>query len=291
MHSVLTDCPHREKLGWLEQDHLVFEPLARGYDLQAYGHDMMRTLADSQAQWGPEGLIPNTAPEYAVFAGGWEMYRADPNWGNAIMRWPMQMYQYYGDKKILSEWYPIMEDYMAYLGRRSNGSDLPLLDDGIGLRDWAANDKTVPVGLTNTFAYQQAAAAMKQIAIWLGKCNDTRKWKTLEEDIKAAFHETWFSTEGGQAHYSVNNQATNSLALDMGVVPENYDEEVFQSVLDELERYNYTFTLGEIGLPSLLRTLQAHGRDDIVFRLMTQTEKSSYGYQIEQGATSLWEHW
>lgn len=291
MYTVLTDCPHREKLGWLEQDHLVFEPLARGYDIQAYGADFMRTMSDAQAQWGPEGLIPNTAPEYEVFAGGWEMYRADPNWGNNIMRFPMQLYQYYGDKKVLADWYGVMEQFMGYLGRRSNGTDLRVIDDGIGLRDWAANDKTVSVGFTNTFAYQQAAAAMKQIALWLGLCSDARKWKLLEDDIRAAQHETYFSREGGQGHYDVNNQATNALALDMGAVPEEYVGEVFQSMLDELERFDWVFSLGEIGLPSLLRTLQKHEREDAIFRLMTQTKASSYGYQIENGATSLWEHW
>lgn len=62
MHSVLTDCPHREKYGWLEQDHLVFEPLALGYDIQAYGDDMIRTMAEAQAGDVP-GLVPGIAPE------------------------------------------------------------------------------------------------------------------------------------------------------------------------------------------------------------------------------------
>lgn len=62
MHSVLTDCPHREKYGWLEQDHLVFEPLALGYDIQAYGDDMICTMAEAQAGDVP-GLVPGIAPE------------------------------------------------------------------------------------------------------------------------------------------------------------------------------------------------------------------------------------
>ena len=62
MHSVLTDCPHREKYGWLEQDHLVFEPLALEYDIQAYGDDMIRTMAEAQAGDVP-GLVPGIAPE------------------------------------------------------------------------------------------------------------------------------------------------------------------------------------------------------------------------------------
>jgi alpha-L-rhamnosidase len=291
MHSVLTDCPHREKLGWLEQDHLVFEPLARGYDIQAYGHDFMRTIADAKAQWGPKGMITAIAPEYVVFAGKYEMYRNDPNWGNAIMRFAMQLYQYYGDKEVLRQHYGTMVEYMEYLASRSNGTDLPIIDDDMGLRDWAANDKSIPPGFTATFAWQQAAEAMKWISAWLGQCSEASKWKKLEQDIKAAFHKTWFKQVNGRSFYSVDNQATNAIALDMGAVPEEHIPAVFNSLLSELERYSYTFTLGEIGLPSLIRVLHAHDREDIIFRLMTQTEKSSYGYQIMNGATSLWEHW
>lgn len=62
MYSVLTDCPHREKLGWLEQNQFVFHPLAMGYDLESYGRDMVLMMADAQASDVP-GLIPDIAPE------------------------------------------------------------------------------------------------------------------------------------------------------------------------------------------------------------------------------------
>lgn len=92
MYSVLTDCPHREKLGWLEQAHLLFDLLARRFDLQAYGCSLMHTIADAQAQYGAnsEGLIPTTTPEYDVFP---DKFRDDPNWGSAIMRVAMHLYR------------------------------------------------------------------------------------------------------------------------------------------------------------------------------------------------------
>ena len=289
MHSVLTDCPTREKLGWLEQDHFVFEPVARGYDIQAYGHDFVRTMADSQAQWGPKGMIPATAPEYVVFAGQWEIYRNDPNWGNTMILFPLQLYQYYGEKTVLSKYYQIMVEYMEYLATRQKSTSLPIIDDG-GLADWEGIDTTTPTGLTNTYAYQQAANAMKKIAKILRKCSDARKWAKLEKDIQAAFHKTWFNTTGSP-HYSANSQGSNALALDMGAVPAEREHDVFESFLGSLEAANWHFTVGEVGLPALFRVLMAHNRNDVLYTLMSQTTKSSYGYQISQGATSLWEHW
>lgn len=61
LYTVMTDCPHREKLGWLEQTHLVFQPVTRGYDIQALGRGIVQTMLDSQTE---SGLIPDIAPEY-----------------------------------------------------------------------------------------------------------------------------------------------------------------------------------------------------------------------------------
>ena len=66
MQSVFTDCPHREKLGWLEQVHLNGPGLLYNYDLTAFAPQIMRNMADAQHA---NGAMPTTAPEYVVFEG------------------------------------------------------------------------------------------------------------------------------------------------------------------------------------------------------------------------------
>ncbi|KAB8204793.1 bacterial alpha-L-rhamnosidase-domain-containing protein [Aspergillus parasiticus] len=290
MYSVLTDCPTREKLGWVEQDHLAFETVARSYDIQAYGHDLCRTIAESQVQWGPSGMLPSTAPEYAVFIATSSKYRKDPNWGNTLSLFALELYKYYGDKSVLSDHYTIMDQYMAYLKTRQINSTMFIINDG-GLGDWEGIDSTTPTGLTSTYAYQQAAASMKEIAEVLGNPTISREWAHLEANIRSSFHQMWFNTSGGTPHYSINNQASNALALDMGAVPTQYEAEVFQSLLDALAAADWHFTVGEIALPALFRVLMARNRNDVLYKLMNQRTAASYGYQIEHGATSLWEKW
>ncbi|KAI8270586.1 hypothetical protein K4K58_009923 [Colletotrichum sp. SAR11_239] len=262
MYSVLTDCPHREKLGWLEQDHLLFDLLARRFDLQAYGYNLMHTIADAQAQYGAnsEGLIPTTAPEYDVFP---DKFRDDPNWGSAIMRVAMHLYRYYGDTRVLSENYDIMVAYMDYLGRRATDS---------------------------------AATAMKQIPFWLSNSEEAQKWDELASSIGEALHNKWFidDTNGttSQAYYSGNIQASNALALDLSVVPEEYQDLVFESLLTSIENTTFYPTVGEIALPSLLRVLEDRGRSDVIFKMLTAPGLSSsglasYSYSIELGHESL----
>ncbi|OBT89999.1 hypothetical protein VE02_01554 [Pseudogymnoascus sp. 03VT05] len=85
LYTVMTDCPHREKLGWLEQTHLVFQPVTRGYDIQAYGRGIVQTIVDSQTD---SGLIPDISPEFVIFEKG---FRDDPNWGNAVVLLPLML--------------------------------------------------------------------------------------------------------------------------------------------------------------------------------------------------------
>ena len=44
-HAVFTDCPHREKLGWLEQVHLNGPGLFYNFNLTTFAPKIMRIFA------------------------------------------------------------------------------------------------------------------------------------------------------------------------------------------------------------------------------------------------------
>lgn len=247
MHSVLTDCPHREKYGWLEQDHLVFEPVALGYDIQGYGDDLVRTMADAQAEDVP-GLIPDIAPEYGKPMGGG--YRNDPNWGRAIINVPYQLYHYYGDINVLKMRHQYMVEYLDYLQRRAGGK--PYLNDG-GLGDWLALDTRTPKGVASTFGYHQAAFYFSKIEKILGNDESASKYADLADDIIEGFNSMWLNTtDGDTTHYcAFSTQGCNSFALDMGAVPKEHKEDVLSELISSIEANNGLLTVGEIALPSM----------------------------------------
>ena len=184
MYSVLTDCPHREKLGWLEEYHLVFGSIARNYDVAAYYRSLVRTIAEAQT---PDGLVPDIAPEYTVFSGG---FRDDPNWGGAMVLLPWEMYRAYGDVQTLRTYYPQMVKYLDYLAGKASGDIL-----AYGLGDWIAFDQTTPLGVTATFAYHRLASAMGRIATVLGKTADAQRWTDLTARIGTAFNREFHARE------------------------------------------------------------------------------------------------
>ncbi|WP_327581556.1 glycoside hydrolase family 78 protein [Nonomuraea sp. NBC_00507] len=261
MYSVLTDCPHREKLGWLEQVHLLFDVVAYNYDVAAYCRELLVTIAEAQT---PEGLVPDIAPEYVVFEGA---FRDDPNWGSALVHVPWQLYRWYGDTTALETHFDAMARYVGYLTGRADGG---LLRHGLG--DWLAPDPTTPVELVSTWGYWRAVRTMARAAEVLGR--DAKPYHALADHVAAAF----------AREYAPGSQASGVLALDLGVAPEAELDRVCASLKDGV-------TVGEVVLPALFRVLGRAGRHEELWEFARRTDHPSYGYQVRHGATALTEAW
>ncbi|GAA4615154.1 family 78 glycoside hydrolase catalytic domain [Actinoallomurus liliacearum] len=272
--SILTDCPDREKLGWLEQTHLVQGSVARDFDVEAYYRDFLRNVAEAQL---PDGHVPDIAPEYVVFSGS---ARDDPNWGSAIIMSAWQHYQSYGDAGTLRTYFPAMGRYFDYLTSKTSGN---LLDYGYG--DWAGTDSSTPVGIAASYGYYRDAVALGRIARLLGE--DPSRYDTAAGKIAAAFNAKYLK----DGMYGSGSQASDAFALDMGVVPADQRQAVTDHLVTSIEAKGYHLTVGEISLPAVFRVLSAAGRDDVLLKVAQQVTAPSYGYQVVHGATTLTEYW
>ena len=125
LQSVVTDCPHREKLGWLEQDYLMGASIHYNFDNYSLYRKLVFDLMDAQT---PQGFVPDIAPEFVKFDGG---FLDSPEWGSTSVIMPWLLYKWYGDKDILEKAYPMMNKYVNYLAGRS---DHHILSYGLG--DW-----------------------------------------------------------------------------------------------------------------------------------------------------------
>jgi alpha-L-rhamnosidase len=278
MHSVFTDCPHREKLGWLEETHLVFPSIQRFFDVQAHGRSVVRRIAEAQLS---NGMVPTTAPEYPIFPGA---FRDEPNWGNSIVLLPLYLYQSYEEITLLEEFYPNMVLWVDYLTSKANNYIIPY-----GLGDWYAIDQSTPVGVTGTYGYWMSANGLATIAYALNKFSDAVKYSELASNISSAFHKTYFNAT---AHtYATGSQAADVFALEMGAVPATMEKDVVEHLINDIRRRNNHTSTGEIALPSWFRMLSFYGHDDVVYDFLSRTDSPSYGYAIVHGATSLTEDW
>jgi alpha-L-rhamnosidase len=291
MVSVLTDCPTREKLGWLEQTHLMGTSIMENYDVVQLYRKVDDDMADAQL---PDGLVPSIAPEVVAFVdreGQSTVFRDSPEWGSAIILSPWAAYQFYGDRRLLAEHYVAMTRYAAYL--RGKSDDHILL---FGLGDWYDLGPKEPgpsqltgQGLTATAIYYQDLLAMVQTAQLLGHQQDAMAYAQEAEAVKEAFNRHFFHPEVNR--YDRGSQTANAMPLVLGLVPEGDRPAVLEQLIADIRKQANHVTAGDIGFHYVVRALTDEGRSDVLFDMLSRTDSPSYGYQLAKGATTLTEAW
>ena len=283
--SVMTDCPHRERLGWLEQNHLNGPALRYEFDLARLMAKTVNDMADSQLD---SGLVPDIAPEYVMFADG---FRDSPEWGSACVLIPWQQYEWTGDVELLRRSYARMKRYVAYLGSKATGH---IVSHGLG--DWydlgperPGKAQLTPVALTATAFYYYDAWILARVAALLGSRGEAGKYRELAGRIRTAFNQTFFDPAADR--YATGSQCANAIPLMMNLVEPARRAAVLAAVVRDVRDRGNALTAGDVGYRYLLRALADGGRSDVIFDMNNQSDKPGYGYQLAQGATSLTEAW
>ena len=290
MQSVFTDCPHREKLGWLEQVHLNGPGLLYNYDLTAYAPQIMQNMADAQHA---NGAMPTTAPEYVIFEGpGMDAFAESPEWGGSLVIFPFMYYETYGDDSLIKKYYPNMRRYVDYLKTRA---DKGILSFGLG--DWydygdfrAGFSRNTPVLLVATAHYYMTVMYLVQAAKMLGNDFDIRYYTSLAQDIMAAFNKCFLHKDAAQ--YGTGSQCSNALPLFLQMTQDaDLNEKVFMNLIKDVEAHGNRLTTGDVGNRYLIQTLARNGEHELIYKMFNHEEAPGYGFQLKFGATTLTEQW
>jgi hypothetical protein len=281
--SVITDCPHREKLGWLEQYHLNGPALRYGFDLARLYQKTFGDMADAQT---PEGLIPDIAPEYVIFSGG---FRDSPEWGSTVILAAWQQYEWTGDMTVFHRYYPVMCRYADYLRKQAKDG---ILQHGLG--DWydigpksPGISQLTPIPLTATATFYADLKTLAAIAGLLDKTDDAARYAAEAEEVRKAYNKAFFNEEKGV--YATGSQCANAISLVFGLADPKDRRSVLDAIVNDVKEKG--LTAGDVGYRYLLRALADEGRSDVIYAMNNQAVKPGYGYQLAQGATSLTEAW
>ncbi len=283
--SVVTDCPHREKLGWLEQTHLMGTSIQYNFDIAALYEKVIRDMMQAQTT---DGMVPDIAPEYVQFGGG---FRDSPEWGSAAVILPWYTYQWYGDKSVLETAYPMMKKYTTYLKSKSDNHII-----SYGLGDWfdigpdhPGVSQLTPLGVTATAMYFYDLTILVKTANLLGKKDEAKQFQDLAKEVKTAFNNKYF--DASKKQYATGSQAANAIAIYVGLVEPTYKDAVLQSLIKDIRSRNNALTAGDVGYRYVLRVLEDAGRSDVIFEMNSRDDVPGYGYQLKKGATALTESW
>ena len=286
--SYFTDCPHREKLPWMEETHLIGPAMMCNWDLSNLYEKIEQDMADSQRD---TGLIADICPEYVTGFEKWhEGFVDSPEWGSACVLNPWHLYCKYGNIRVLKTWYPVMKKYVDYLTARTwHGVLHHGLGDWLDIGPCPPNSQNTPVPVTATTIYYIDLTIMKETAELLGITEDAEYWEKQREFVYMEYNMQFLDNQ--TARYANGSQAAQAMSLMAGLVPEKYREKAVTQLKNDIVKRNYAITPGDVGHPYLVAAMMEYGLSDVLNRMSNITETPGYGYQVVNGATTLTEDW
>ncbi|MBE0655672.1 MAG: family 78 glycoside hydrolase catalytic domain, partial [Bacteroidales bacterium] len=294
LHSIPTDCPHREKIGWMGDGLVTMEEAIYNFDMATFYIKWFRDMMDAQETDGHvPPIIPNSGWDWATSLKNPENVIpafSDPWWGGTLLMTPWNIYKYYGDSRFIAEGYDAMKDYMDWIAK--------VADDHIliaNLADWVepamfSDAKTTPKEQVGTSAYFYFARLMSRFAQMLDKPNDAEKYAKLANTIRERYNEEFFDEATGL--YAENSQTAQVIPLLFEMVPEGSETIVEEQLLNTIINvHNKHLSTGFVGTPLLFQLLTEKGHSDLAYTIATQEDHPGWFYMLRNGATSIWEVW
>lgn len=288
MQAIFTDCPHREKLGWLEETHLNGPVLLYNWDLTQFFPKIMQDIRDGQQQGG---MVPAIVPEYVVFDESLDNFRDSPEWGIACILVPWMYYRFYGDSLLIKNYFDVMEGYVAHLSSRSKQF---ILSHGLG--DWydygkqrAGFSQNSPVEVSATAHYYYAAYWTAKAAHLLHKSSEEKKYGKLAKHIRQAFNSRFFNRKTKQ--YANGSQFCNAVALYMDIVEPADKPAVLENLKADVRSHGNRLTTGDVGNRYLFQALALNEESGLMYQMHNHEDVPGYGFQLKFGATTLTEQW
>ncbi|MCX8064830.1 MAG: glycoside hydrolase family 78 protein, partial [Candidatus Hydrogenedentes bacterium] len=279
LHSVQTDCPHREKFGYGGDIVASSEFAMFNFDMWAFYRKVVKDFSDEVR---PNGGFTETAPFVGIDDFGFGDGSGPLAWGSVhpLLLW--QLYQYYGDRLIVEEEYEKAKQWLELLEKSAKDG---IQTQCIGDHESIAEKQ---VEVSATAYYYLNAKIISILANILNKSDDGEKYKKLSEYIARKFKEKYVDENG---KVGIGTQANQCLFLAFGMP--SYEEKLKAEkvLIEDVMRSSGRLTTGIFGTKYLMRMLCEAGTPELAYGIVASREFPGWGYMLEKGATTLWEHW
>ena len=274
MFYQMTDCPTREKLGWLNDARASAKQLLTNFETERLFAKWIVDIRDAMLD---DGKMPGIAPTW-----GWGY-----EWGNGpvsdgiLFEIPYQIYVQTGDPSIMKQSLSYFGKYLKYLDTRKD-------EDGLicfGLPDWAApgEKSNVPVEFINAvleYHFLHIAVLAEKLS-GLNESGYSLRCKRQRALIMDRY------IEDGRCIYPEQTAVAMLICYDL------FDRlEPLAAQLKKLvEENGFHHNCGMVGLRHLYYALTKSDLCDYAVKILTNPSYPSQAYWLGLGANTLWELW
>jgi alpha-L-rhamnosidase len=296
MYSILHDNPSRDERTGAVGDVLIFcQSSIFNMNMAAFYTKLSHDLNENAYNGQFFSMIPSLAYE-----NYWKGWVGAPGWAEGGLIIPWRMYQNYADVNALKELYSAMKKHIDATERenptliwkiRHNSNNDWLNANTIAnppASDYSTTRGGISDDLFSTAFFAYSAQLLSDIAQTVGYAADAEHYGELARRIREKFVASYIRDDG---YIEGNTQGAYSLALNYNLIPQNLREKAFEYLLKCIEEYDYRISTGFITTPMLMEELVRYGRTDIACRLLESERFPSWLFQVNAGATTVWERW
>ncbi|MGA2500646.1 MAG: family 78 glycoside hydrolase catalytic domain [Tepidisphaeraceae bacterium] len=281
--EIPTDCPQRdERLGWMGDAQIYARTATLNADVAAFFTKWMDDVVEAQRSFG---AYPDYCP-YPMSHG--EAYKTfGTAWTDAGIIVPWTILRAYGDTRIIEKHYDSYRRFMEF-------REAACTEKGLGVSignpwgDWLNVKDPTPIEFIDTCYHANALTMMTEMAGTIGRKQDSANFRARLGQIKAAFQKTYMNPDGS---LKVDSQTAYVLALSFNMLPDNLEPAAADRLVEKIEKNGFRMSTGFLGTKPLLPVLSTTGHHDLAVRLFQSRQFPSWGYEVVNGATSVWERW
>ena len=310
LHGVPTDCPIREKCGWLGDVHAYVKMANLNFNMDNFWSKYLGDIRSGAAREEKNTLFherynntfyfadkPAGIP-YMIAPGKRLCGVASPDWGTVVVQLPWWMYVYNGNSQVLEEYYPMMKQWTEYVGslakneertKKYSSETTSIVYQGLG--DWCPPRYTsvdnTPVEFTSTAFHYLDTHIMEQVATLLGKDDDAQTFASRKDEIAQELVAVMYNP----IHKTFGTQTADAMALDLGLVPAGDEKAVADAIVRNMNEKSEGFMhSGIFGICRIGSMLARNGNAQAAWEMFTKKGENSFEWMWkEANATSLWE--
>lgn len=277
-----TDCPQRdERMGWMGDAQIYARTATYNADTAAFYTKWLDDVEEAQRD---NGAFTDYAP-YPMQVGSHNVAYGTA-WMDAGIIVPYTVYKAYGDRRVIERHYPAMQRFMDF--RRGLSPDFRGSEATNDWGDWLAIGSKTPIRYIDAIYFAYTAKLMAEMAGTIHRDADADTYRKLYEKIRDVFRGDY--VEPGCA-LKVNTQTAYALALFAGLMPDDCSRPAADRLAGLIAANNGRMATGFLGTYPLLPVLSENGHHDLAMSLFESREFPSWGYEIANGATTIWERW